>query len=447
MKPYPKYKDSGVEWIGRMPDHWKMAKLKRLAKVKLSNIDKKSNEEDLPVELCNYVDVYYNDRITSDIEFMKATARKDQVDSLSLKRGDVIITKDSETADDIAVPAYVPSSLLGVVCGYHLAHIRPYEGYINGNYLFRAFGSHGIRDQFEISANGVTRFGIGKYAIDNSMFLLPPTQEQVIIATYLDHKTAQIDDLIAKKRRLIELLTEERAAVINQAVTKGLDPSVKMKDSGLEWIGEMTEGWGKMRLKWVVKEKLKYGANEYSELIDPNFPRYIRITDFDEDGLLREDTFKSLEPNIAKDYLLDEGDILFARSGATVGKTFQFKNYEGKACFAGYLIKVTPNETVINSDFLYFYTKSIAYENWKNSIFIQATIQNIGADKYQNLEVPLPAIEEQSKIINYLNQIISRFDQTIAKTKKQIELLQEYRTTLISEVVTGKIDVREEVAA
>lgn len=141
----------------------------------------------------------------------------------------------------------------------------------------------------------------------------------------------------------------------------------KYKDSGIEWIGEIPEHWEVKRLKWILSENLKYGANESAELDNPEFPRYIRITDFGDDGRLKSDTFKSLPYEIAKDYMLEEGDILFARSGATVGKTFQFKNYEGLACFAGYLIKAKPNSEIANSDYVYLFTKSSGYESWKVS--------------------------------------------------------------------------------
>jgi len=128
--------------------------------------------------------------------------------------------------------------------------------------------------------------------------------------------------------------------------------SILMKDSGIKWIGDIPENWKVKVLKRVLAEPLKYGANEVAEFENNNHPRYIRITDFGNDGLLKDDTFKSLEPQIAEPYLLNEGDVLFARSGATVGKTFQFKNYKGKACFAGYLIKANPQSYLISSDFL-----------------------------------------------------------------------------------------------
>lgn len=117
----------------------------------------------------------------------------------------------------------------------------------------------------------------------------------------------------------------------------------KYKPTNIEWIGEIPKHWEVKRMKYVVNGKLQYGANESSEIADRTLPRYIRITDFDEGGFLRDETFLSLPEDIAKDYLLNEGDVLFARSGATVGKTFQFKNYNGVACFAGYLIRAAPN--------------------------------------------------------------------------------------------------------
>jgi len=198
------------------------------------------------------------------------------------------------------------------------------------------------------------------------------------------------------------------------------------------------------KLKWIVKGKLMYGANEPSSHIDRDSPRYIRITDFDEKGHLLEDTFRSLPYDVAKDYLLSDGDILFARSGATVGKTFQFRGYEGLACFAGYLIKAVPIEEIILSDFLYLFTKTQSYENWKNQIFIQATIQNIGANKYQLLDIPIPPISEQYEIIQYLGKKLSQIDMLEEIISSQISYYQEYRTSLISAAVTGKIDVCQE---
>ena len=223
-----------------------------------------------------------------------------------------------------------------------------------------------------------------------------------------------------------------------------MKPYLSYKDSGIEWIGDIPEHWEVKKLKYIISAKLMYGANESADEENKDNPRYIRITDIGNDGNLNDETFKSLPPEKAKEYLLTEGDILFARSGATVGKTYHFKNYKGEACFAGYLIKASPIKNVVISDFLYLYTKSGAYENWKGSIFNQATIQNIGADKYAYLEVPVPAINEQQSIVHHIESECSRIDFKKARTEELIELLTEYRTALISEVVTGKIKVIED---
>jgi type I restriction enzyme S subunit len=213
----------------------------------------------------------------------------------------------------------------------------------------------------------------------------------------------------------------------------------KMKDSGIPFIGEIPEDWQINRLKLLLNEPMKYGANESAEYDDTSLPRYIRITDFGDDGNLRDDTFKSMPEDIAIEYYLKEGDILFARSGATVGKTFIFKNYKGKACFAGYLIKASTDKGILNPEFLYYFTKSNSYENWKNSIFIQATIQNISAEKYNNLLVPLPSIKEQKLILNYLDRKTSQLDALIKSKQDLIILLEQKRQSTINEAVTGAL--------
>ncbi|WP_291103979.1 MULTISPECIES: restriction endonuclease subunit S [unclassified Flavobacterium] len=213
------------------------------------------------------------------------------------------------------------------------------------------------------------------------------------------------------------------------------------KDSGIEWIGEIPKHWDCFRLKNIVKAPLKYGANESAEDDNPNNPRYIRITDFGADGLLKDDTFKSLPLEVAKNYFLEDGDLLFARSGATVGKTFLFKNYDGIACYAGYLIKASFDKNYINSTYIDYITRSNYYENWKLSIFQQATIQNIGADKFNLFNIPIPNnIEEQTQIAKYLDHKTNQIDTLISKKKQFINLLQEERIAVINQAVTKGLD-------
>ena len=211
------------------------------------------------------------------------------------------------------------------------------------------------------------------------------------------------------------------------------------KDSGVDWIGEIPEHWEEIALKFLLKERLKYGANESGVGYDPNLPRYIRITDFSESGKLNESSKLSLTWGMGKEYLLNDGDILFARSGATVGKSYQFSkkmSFEKFYAFAGYLIKATPNTEKILSDYLKYYSDSNSFKEWRGIIFNKATIENIGADKYSQLPVVLPTLGEQKNIANFLDCKTSKIDQAIAIKEKQINLLKERRQILIQTAVT-----------
>jgi type I restriction enzyme S subunit len=436
-KPYPAYKDSGVEWIGRVPEHWEIKKLKYIAEIILGKM--LTNDDNGGYFLKPYLraqNINWQNVNSDDIKEMWFS--KQELKQYRIKLHDLLISEGGEVGrtaiwKNEIEECYIQNSV-------HKVTMLPGN---NPFYYLSLFFLYGQLGFFDSIVSRVSIAHLTKEKLKEVFCFVPPFPEQRAISIYLDDHTQKIDTLIEKKQKLNDLLKEERSATINQAVTKGLNPEAPMKDSGIEWLGEIPKHWGVKKLKNVVKGKLKYGANESAEFEDVIFPRYIRITDFGDDGKLREDTFKSLPFEIAKEYLLEKGDILFARSGATVGKTFQFKNYQGLACFAGYLIKASPDESKILSDYLYLFTKSNVYENWKNSIFIQATIQNIGADKYNLLQITSPSIEEQKSIVQLIESEYTKTDRAISRIEKEIALLQEYRTSLISEVVTGKIDVRE----
>lgn len=218
-----KMKDSSIEWIGGVPEAWEVKKLKQVSDIRISNVDKKSEENESDVLLCNYVDVYKNEFITSNLNFMKATASIEQIRRFTIKKGDVIITKDSEEPTDIAVPALVNEDISNVVCGYHLALIRPNSTKMLGAYVFRSFQAKKMNDQFVIEASGVTRFGISTYPILNSYILVPPKSEQIQIAEYLDKATSKIDQTIQKIEEKITLMEEFKKSLIHHVVTGKFD--------------------------------------------------------------------------------------------------------------------------------------------------------------------------------------------------------------------------------
>jgi type I restriction enzyme S subunit len=222
LNPDVPMKDSGVEWLGEVPEHWDVKRLKEVCEIFPSNVDKKTYENEMPVLLCNYTDVYYNEKITSQIDFMVATASAEQVKKFTLREGDTIITKDSETADDIAIAAYVPQNMPGVICGYHLSMIRPREATC-GAFMKRLFDSVYVKSCCAVYANGLTRVGLGQYALDNLEMPFPPKTEQAAIAAFLDQETTKLDTLTTEAKTAITLLQERRAALISAAVTGKID--------------------------------------------------------------------------------------------------------------------------------------------------------------------------------------------------------------------------------
>ncbi|HIC32980.1 MAG TPA: hypothetical protein EYO76_13785 [Flavobacteriaceae bacterium] len=433
-----KYKETDIQWLGKIPEHWDTTTIKNHFYVIPSNVDKKTKENEIPVELCNYVDVYYNDFIDLSVPFMEATANENEVVKFQLKEKDVLITKDSEDPLDIGVPALINEVKDKLLCGYHLSMLRPKSNKITGDYLFWLLKDTSIASQLWREATGVTRWAIASRHVKNSIIALPPKKEQIAIANYLDNACERIDKIVKIKEKQILKLDNYFKNKISEFTTQGLGSSVLTPTDCL-WIPEIKKGWKIKPLKRLLNSKLKYGANEPAINEDTTEPRYIRITDFSKDGKLKNNTFKSLPFDKAKEYLLKEGDVLFARSGATVGKTFIFKDYDGIACFAGYLIKAECNQDLLLPEYLYFFTKSKGYEEWKNIIFTQATIQNIGADKYQYLKISIPpSIEEQREIVDKIINLQKKIDDTKSKIKNQIKTLKNYRKSLIHECVTGK---------
>ncbi|WP_195742610.1 restriction endonuclease subunit S [Bacillus cereus] len=339
---------------------------------------------------------------------------------------------------------------VGALCGN--VHYIDYKCWITDNSLFiNRFKKESIDLKFfsyvleqlnlnQFSTSTAQPLITGE-TIKRRKIALPPLSEQKKIVSYIQSKVAGIDALIMNKEKMLNLFEEKRQTMITEAVTKGLNPNVKMKDSGVEWIGEIPEYWNIKKMKYLAQGKMMYGANESAELDDRTLPRYIRITDIDQRGQLKEDTFKSLSKEVAAQYPVIKGDILFARSGATVGKTYHHDS-EKIASFAGYLIRLRARKEY-NSKYLYYYTQSSIYKEWIQSILIQATIQNVSAEKYADLLITIPSLKEMNQIVEYLERIDANIYSSLSLVTEQIQKLKDYRQSLIYEAVTGKIDVRD----
>ena len=431
--PYPAYKPSGVEWLGEIPAHWEMRRLKSFASVQLSNVDKKSAEGQDTVRLCNYTDVYYNEHIGPDVEFMTATATNEQVRRLSLKTGDVLITKDSETWTDIAVPAVIACDLPGILCGYHLAHIRPDDS-CTGTFLSRAFTAIGPRDQYQVSANGITRFGLTGDAIRTGVFALPPLPEQRAIAAFLDRETAKIDALVAKKTLLIELLQEKRTALISRAVTKGLDPNVPMKASGAEWLGEVPSHWQMKRLKYLAT----INDEVLTETTDPDMEiSYVDIGNVDSvEGITStEDLVFENAPSRAR-RIVHRGDIIVSTVRTYLRAIARIGDEDANLIVSTGFAVIRPK--TLNDGFATYALKA--------PYFVGVSYPAINASELAGLDIVYPPLSEQRAIAAFLDRETAQLDDLAAKVRGAIERLRELRTALIFAAVAGRIDVREALA-
>ena len=266
------------------------------------------------------------------------------------------------------------------------------------------------------------------------------------IVNYLDSKTKCIDRILSVLNDILEKIIAYRQSLITRAVTKGLDPNVEMKDSGVAWIGKIPRNFKTIKLKYCLKSPLQYGATESGCAEEENYIRYIRITDINPSGFLKENGKLYLPKEIAEQYPVKTKDILFARSGATVGKTY-FHNNKDDCCFAGYLIKASLSDSKILPKFFYYFTKSACYDFWKDITLSKATIQNISADRLNDLSVVCPPIQDQIQIIKFCDDLINETEAIAEIIKTTCNLLIEYRTSLISAAVTGQLAIDEEASA
>ena len=429
LRPYAEYRDSELPWVGKIPAHWQVLRNGGLFAHRVE-----TGYPDLPIlEVSLRTGVTIRDfgntkrkQVMSQREKYKRARQGDiAYNMMRMWQGAVGVSP----VDGLVSPAYVV--------------VRPYAG-TDTSYFNCLFGTQAYKAEVNKYSRGIVADRNRLYWDDFKQMssIVPSLDEQSKIAAFLRSQDRQIAKLIRGKRRLIELLNEQKQTIIHRAVTRGLNPDVPLKPSGVDWLGDVPVHWEIRRLRHLIKGRLTYGANAAAEFDNPDWPRYIRITDFRSDGLLKLDTFRSLPPDSASDYLVEPGDILFARSGATVGKAFLVSDETGVACHAGYLIRARPDSLLVTPLFLFAFTQSRAFVAWKNSTFNITTIQNIGADKYANLYVPLPPLKEQLVILGFIGAEQQPLNTAIRRTEREIVLIREYRDRLISDVVTGQIDVR-----
>lgn len=434
-----KMKDSGVEWIGEIPEDWEVRKVKFCGSLFASGVDKKTIDGEKLYKSVHYMDIYKNSLkfIGNSDNYLIISEKDEKAASATLEEGDVLLTNSSETPEDIGHSAVVIEPLIDTLMGYHLMRFRPY---IKINFAFEKylFGSHLMRTWFSYRAYGMTRYGLSYNDFASANLILPPVEKQDCIADFLDRKCAQIDAIIAKQQAVIEKLKLYKQSVITEAVTKGLDPDAPMKDSGIEWIGKIPAHWGVnsiMRIATVVRgaSPRPAGDSRYFNGKDVPWITVAEVTKNDDKYLYNTESFLTTI-GASKSRYIESGILLLSNSGATLGvpKITRIAGCINDGSVALYDLK-------INQEFLYYVLKSRTQELRKQ---MQGYGQpNLNTSIIKSIDIPIPGESEQNQIVNLLNVKHGSIVLTIQKKQTLIDKLTQYKKSLIYEAVTGKLEV------
>ena len=455
MKKYDSYKYSGIEWIGDLPSNWQIKRIKHTTYVK-GRIGWQGMRSD---EFLESSDSY----VVTGTDFMKGLVKWDTCYQVPLERyeedpfiqlreGDLLITKDG-TIGKIAVVKDIPK-IATLNSGVFLT--RPlFDSYVP-EFMYWILYSEVFKTFYDYNKSGSTIQHLYQNVFNEFMFPLPTIKEQTAIVNYLDHKTTQIDRLIAKKEQFIKLLEEERVAVINQAVTKGLDPTVSMKDSGIEWLGEIPEHWDVKKLKFI-KSNIKnafvdgpFGSNLKTEHFVENGDVYVIDSGLITSGVFhKKREMKTITNHHFETVLRSEckqNDIIIAKIGANFGMSGILPKLDKHSLVSGNTLKLTVNEKLYDLKLVHLQLLNLKTQGEIDLLVKGSAQPALSMGVMSDLPFVIPnSLDEQVKIRNYILNQHQRIDELISKSQEEIELLKEYKTALISEVVTGKVDVRDEV--
>lgn len=429
-KAYKKYKDSGVEWIGEIPESWHTSTLKYYSNIITGNTPSTKNESyfskenGIPWVKPNNLDEF-NEIYSSDTYLTEEGVEQARI----VKKGSVLVGGIGNIGK------------LGVA-GVDLTtnqQIHAVEFNDNLNDSFGKYLMHISKKELESNSSSVVVAILTKSELGELKLPIPSPQEQTQIAAYLDYHTGLIDELIAKKETLIQKLQEQRQAIINEAVTKGLNKDVALKDSGIEWLGEIPEHWEVVKLKFLGESitGITYSPNDVSE----KGTLVLRSSNIQKGKLDLQDTVY-VNKKIADKYVSQKGDILLcSRNGSRklIGKNIILDEQVENETWGAFMTVYRSNY----NDFIYYFFNSDVFSAL-SSLFLSSTINQLTIGVLNNMQIAFPKEKkEREQIVHYLKQETEETNTTIYKIQTSIQKLKDYRQSLISEAVTGKIDVRD----
>ncbi len=441
---YPAYKTTGCDWFSEIPSHWGIDR----AKWSISSCQngvwgaEPDGDDDL---VCIRVADFDRQslRVSTEKLTMRSIAEKDRRNRL-LNNGDLLLEKSGGGEQQ----------LVGAVVEFN----QPFPA-VTSNFIARMVASDGMNSRFLTYLHSHLYSGrvnfrsikqtTGIQNLDSQAYLdesitYPPLDEQQAIARFLDFKTAQIDALIAKKKVLLDKLAEMRTALISHAVTKGLDPSVAMKDSGVVWLGNVPAHWKVIPIKFSLDMPITDGPHSTPQFYDEGIPfisaeavKNDRLDFSRKRGYISEDDHAIF----SKKYKPKYGDVYMVKSGATTGAVARVETHEEFNIWSP-LAVLRPHAEKSITDYLFYVLKSKPFFYSVELSWSYGTQQNIGMGVISNIRMALPPIEEQKAICRYLEPLLQKIEDQRAKVDSVVERLQEYRSALITNAVTGKIDVR-----
>lgn len=425
-KPYPAYKESGVEWLGQVPEGWEVKRLK----FGVDNINQKCLEE---APLTPFV----------ALEHIEPWTGKLMVDESSQSDGQPSCYQSDDVLFCKLRPylAKVHLAKVNGICTSELLVLRAQHG-IFPKYLHRFLLSRDTIDCITASTYGAKMPRANWEFIGNLLLPIPPLPEQRAIAAFLDQQCAQIDSLIEKKQRMLDLLDEKRRAVITQAVTRGLDPTVPMKDSGVEWLGKVPEGWKVGRVAFgydiVLGKMLQPSPNSEKDIAVP----YYRAMNVQWESIDSDLKVMWATPEEIKTFSVRQGDMLVCEGGE-VGRAAIINLPVDEPTIIQNALHRVRSFKDCNICYLLRVLEHVASADWFSVLCNKSTIAHFTGEKFKALKCPLPPLPEQQAIADYLDAQCAAMDSQRKNLEKSIELLREYRASLITHAVTGKIDVRD----
>lgn len=442
LKRYPDYKDSGVPWLGDIPSHWEVIDSKFILNFSRGLTITKSNLIDEGIPCVNYGEVHskYGFEIDPQQHKLKCVPKAylEQFEYAILNRGDFIFADTSEDYAGSGNFTYLNSDTT-TFAGYHTIVARLKFDY-NPRYLAYVFDSNEFRTQVKVQVSGVKVFSITHNILKNASVWLPPTSEQELIVSFLDKRLSHIDTLISKQKQLLEKLAEQRSAVITHVVTKGLNPDVPMKDSGVEWLGNIPEHWNISKLKYLVS----CNDETLNENTDPTYEfQYVDISSVSlfEGITNKEDLVFYDSPSRAR-RIVKQGDVIVSTVRTYLKAIAQVDECQDNLIVSTGFAVLRP-QTELLPKFLGYWVQSDYLVSNIMSNSVGVSYPAINSTDLVRLPIVQVSRSEQEEIVTYLDNETYHIDQMINATKNIIGKLNEYRSALITQAVTGKIDVRD----